>query len=303
MLLSSLNDNCNAICLFSNLFGPKTQIVVEDDGLKEDDEDWKQGCNSMLEIFGIIYLGRDDVEPQNQLGRIYMYTEYGIHDIYKVDKVDETRETIQHGDEFDIKDIKGPVPFNTECNSMEFDLFCGAYKGFVYHFFREWPFRSECEASLAKIRLNNSLDGTGEISVLMGIYAHATIADVEVRVISSDSSKVYGYVAASNNCLDVPMTTSMLFLKKKNKEIPVGTDGLVPLSRSLVAVPSESVLYLDIYLVVSGQYLSTTMRFPARKIGVTKPKNYKNVSVTVKWDALYYDSNKEEKKPDTMDLD
>lgn len=258
--------------------------------------------NSMLEIIGIIYRGRDVVEPKNQLGRISMYTPAGVLDIYNVDKVDDTRETIKHGDEFDIMDIKGPVPFANECNSLEYDLFCGAYKGHIFEFFNEWRFDDRDSAFLEKIKLK-SIDGTGDIILLMGFYAHATIADVEVRVISSDSSKVYGYVAASNNCLDVPMTTSMLFLKKKNKEIPVGTDGLVPLSRSLVAVPSESVLYLDIYLVVSGQYLSTTMRFPARKIGVTKPKNYKNVSVTVKWDALYYDSNKEEKKPDTMDLD
>ncbi|KAK1381555.1 hypothetical protein POM88_028299 [Heracleum sosnowskyi] len=257
----------------------------------------------MLEIFGIIYLGKDDIEPQNQLGRIHMYAPDGIFDIYNVDKVDETRKTIRHGDEFDMKDIKGPVPFEIECNSLDFDLFCGAYKGFVYNFFTEWRFLSNRQASLAKIRLNNSLDGTGEIAVLMGMYAHATIADVEVRVNSSDSSNVYGHVAASNNYLDVPMTTSMLFLNKDDKGIPVGNDGLVPLSRSLVAVPSESVLYLDISLVVAGQNISTTLIFPARKTGVTKPKEYKNLSVTVKWNALYYDSNKEEKKPDTMDLD
>lgn len=128
----------------------------------------------------------------------------------------------------------------------------------------------------------------------MGFYAHATIADVEVRVNRYDSPNVHGHVAASNSKLDAHMATSMLFLNKQHRGIPVGNDGLIPLSRSLVAVPFNSVLYLDISLVVDGQDLSTTMRFPAHKTGDTRPKNYENLSAKVKWKALYYD---------TVDLD
>lgn len=199
-----------------------------------------------------MYLGTDDVEPQNQLGRIYMYSPAGILDIYNVDKVNETMETIKQGDEFDIMDIKGPIPFHAECSSLRYDLFCGAYKGFVYERFSEQRYESSEEAYSEKIILG-SIDGSGDIIVLMGFYAHATIADVEVRVNSSDSSSVYGFVAASNNAFDTVTATSMLFNKKRHNGMTVGTDGLIPLSRTLVAVPFESVLYLDISLVVDGQ--------------------------------------------------
>ncbi|KAL8106452.1 hypothetical protein AgCh_030006 [Apium graveolens] len=85
--------------------------------------------------------------------------------------------------------------------------------------------------------------------------------------------------------------TSVLFLKQQQKRIIVGTDGLIPLSRSLVAVPFESDLYLDISLVVDGHTLQATMSFSARKTGVLT-KNFKNFSATVNWDALYYNSKK-----------
>lgn len=266
----------------------------EEDGLVDDDEDWilQKRWNSMLEIFAIIYLGRDDIEPRNQLGRIYMYSPVGILDIYNVDKVDETRETIKHGDEFDIMDIKGPVPYHNECSSMMFDLFRGAYKGHLYESFSKWQFISRDDAYLKKLVLD-SINGRGTIVILMGLYAHATIAHVEVRLDSTYvAPNIYGSVSASNSQLDSDMATSFLFLKQRHKGIIVGTDGLIPLSRSRVAVQFESELFLDIDLVVDGQLLHTTKSFSARKTGVYT-KNFKNLLITVKWDALYYESNKE----------
>ncbi|KAK1381521.1 hypothetical protein POM88_028265 [Heracleum sosnowskyi] len=253
--------------------------------------------NSMLEVFGILYLGRDDIEPQNQLGRITMRCPYGIlRDMYNVTTVDETRETIKFGDEFDIRDIKSPFPYLHGPSGLEFDLFGGAYKGDLIDFFEPLLFEHRDEAFLEELRLD-ARDGTGEIRVLMGFYAHATIAQVEVRITNSRGNVVYGSVAASNNIFDHDRATSMFFLKDQHQEITVETDGLIPLARSRVAVPYKSVLLLDISLHVNGQPLSANMCFPARKIGVPEPKDVGDLSITVKWNALKHDSE------DDMELD
>ncbi|KAK1381556.1 ACT domain-containing protein ACR4-like [Heracleum sosnowskyi] len=54
-----MNDDCNAICLWSSSLGPRRQIEVEDDGLEEDDEYWKKvdSANkrgSLLEVVQIL---------------------------------------------------------------------------------------------------------------------------------------------------------------------------------------------------------------------------------------------------------
>ncbi|XP_074363736.1 uncharacterized protein LOC141704389 [Apium graveolens] len=265
----------------------------DEDELEDDDEIWMQKqCNSMLEIVGIVYLGEVNVEPRNQLGRIYMASPVGILDIYNVGQVDEedTRETLQPGDEFDVKDIKGPIPFQNDCNSLDIDLFHGAFKGHIYDVFANKQFYSRDDAYLQEVKLA-STDGTGDIVLLMGFYAHATIARVEVRLKTSVAVNVHGCISASNTELDKCRATSVLFLKQQQKRIIVGTDGLIPLSRSLVAVPYDSQLFLNISLVVDGHLLEPTISFFARKTGVST-KSFQNLSVTVNWEALYYHSKK-----------
>ncbi|KAK1390355.1 hypothetical protein POM88_018533 [Heracleum sosnowskyi] len=125
----------------------------------------------------------------------------------------------------------------------------------------------------------------------MGFYAHATIARVEVRLKTSVSANLHGIVSETNTELDKAMATSMLFLKEQHKRMHVGTDGLIPLSRSRVAVPFEADLYVDISLVTDGIPLPTSMFFSARKAGVST-KCFENLLLKVNWEALCYHSKK-----------
>ncbi|KAK1351569.1 hypothetical protein POM88_054256 [Heracleum sosnowskyi] len=166
-------------------------------------------------------------------------------------KVDETRETIKHGDEFDIMDIKGPIPVHGGC--VNFDLFCGAYKGSVYGIFSDMPYYSRHEAISENISLDR-IDGTGKVVVSMMLYPHATVARVEVMLNDSVAANVYGVISAINDQLVNPSASSVLFLKEseEKRKIILGTEGLIPLSRSRVAVPVGSMLFLDFSLVVEG---------------------------------------------------
>lgn len=275
-----------------------------DESSEEDDVNWiQEQFNPMLEIFSILYLDTDVVSPQNQLGRIYMHTHVGNFDIYNVDEVDETRKTIMHKNEFDIMDIKGPIPFNEGSGGcLKFDFFRGAYRGSVYGVFRDLQFFSRHDAELKNISLDR-LDGTGKVVVFMGLYAHATVARVEIRLNASVAANVYGTVSACNTRINDLSASSFLFLKEEERKIIVGTDGLIPLSKSRVAVPVEFELCLDFSLVVDGKHLETTVNFHARKAGVST-KTFESLSVTVHWDALYYQSNNEMNEgSDTMVLD
>lgn len=51
-------------------------------------------------------------------------------------------------------DIKGPVRFHKESSSLEFDHFCGAYKGDLFEIFSEWEFEKRPEAYLTELRLD-----------------------------------------------------------------------------------------------------------------------------------------------------
>lgn len=216
-----------------------------------------------------------------------MHSPVDILDIYNVDKVDEIRETIKHGDEFDIVDIKGPVPFRNDCNALYFDLFCGSYKGYVYDIFSNMQFISRDDAYLKYIKLLDSIDGTGEVIILMGVLrsCHYSTSGGQVKHLCGK----YSWNCFCNTELDGPEATNILFLKQQQKGISLGTDGLDTLSRSRVAVPFESDLYLDISLVVDGHPLQTTMCFSARNVGVSTGY-FENLSVTVNWEALYYHS-------------
>lgn len=276
------------------------QITFSSDIEEEADEQWKTtwDFNSMLEVYGILYLGRDDVEPRNQLGRIYMTYPYGIRHMYNVTEVDETRETLTTGDEFDIMDIKSPFPYLHECTNLYFDLFGGAYKGNLAPVFTEGLFDERDDSYFRELTLE-SKDGTGQIILLMGFYAHATIAKVELRLINSPGKVVCGTVAASDLLFDKDLTTSVLFLKDQHQGIAVGPDGLIPLARSRVAVQYDSTLCLDICLQVDGQTFLTTLDFPAHKIGVHNIilKYFEHLEVTVKWNALKHDSEDDDDDP------
>lgn len=137
------------------------------------------------------------------------------------------------------------------------------------------------------------MDNTGEIVFLMGFYAHATVAKVKVTLlanVSNNSASDVWAVSASNMRLDTRMATSILFVMEDRRLISAWTDDVVPLVRSRVAVPFDSYLFIDIAPHVDEIYHTTSMIFPAQKIGGTTEEIKIRFS-RWKWHGMYSKSS------------
>lgn len=80
----------------------------------------------------------------------------------------------------------------------------------------------------------------------------------------------------------------MLFEKKQGNQILLQPHGVIPLSKSCVAVPLCSKLYVDVALNVNAMDLRVSMSFDAHTKGVfaqpTQPSNDSKIQVIVTWD-------------------
>ncbi|KAK1394963.1 Suppressor of auxin resistance 3 [Heracleum sosnowskyi] len=258
---------------------------------KQPDTIKKKRCGfSLMEVFNIRYLGRDKVYPEEQHGTITIICDSGFHFqyLYNVPDVDLGKPSIKYKDDIPIT-VKGPTTFFQDA-LIKFDLFSGAYKGTIevnwhsYMLSRAPVFFEE--------RKIQSRDGTGAIAVLMGQFSNATIATLEVRVLNrSAATNVYGIVVANNSKLDRANCTSVLFVRKDDYKVLVGPDGVIPLSKSCVGVPLESVLYVDFSLHVDGHLCTGTVTFDAETIGVREGCERENdpmIQVKVNWNGTRY---------------
>ncbi|KAL8133461.1 hypothetical protein AgCh_008787 [Apium graveolens] len=163
------------------------------------------------------YVGNEEkyvVMPHQQKGFIKIRSDRGVQSVYEYDGSDKNREPITHGDELDIK-LKGPTFCYSKHIYMEYDFFCGDYKD------RKcigWRPRGNAAFS-AQLRLE-SKDCGREIVIILGCFANATVATVEVTLSGiSVASKIYGVVATNNSKLDTPNCTSLLFVKKPHNVV------------------------------------------------------------------------------------
>ncbi|KAK1356574.1 hypothetical protein POM88_049830 [Heracleum sosnowskyi] len=214
----------------------------------------------LLDVFNIVYLGVDEIVPEKQLGTIKLLCSGGFQYLYKVEDVDIKRPSIKYGDSIPVS-VKGPsVPF-FDYVFIEFDLFCGAYKGKKH---LQWdPLPHEVSV---KSLFFTSNDGTGQILVHIGAYANATVASLEVKL--SAATNVCGVVFSSNSDLELAHCANVLFMEKSDNELIVAQDGLIPLARSFVGVPLHSKLYVEVSLSVDGHQLTGVFSFDPLKDGV-----------------------------------
>lgn len=240
----------------------------------------------LMEVFNLIYLSHDELEPEKQCGTIKMISDGGVQFLYNVQDIDMSKPTIKYGDDI-LVTVKGPT-CSFMCLDMQFDMFSGAYKDSIEV---EWDSNeSVADDVLFEERRIVSRDGTGEICVMVGLFFDATVACLGVKLVdNSSATNVYGVILASNSKLDIPKCTSVLFEKKPDNVIQVGDDGLIPLSKSRVGVPMNSVLYVDISLNVNGVNYTASSSFDAKKTGefseVYSSENRVVFQVQVTWDA------------------
>lgn len=200
-------------------------------------------------MFNVIYLGRGEINPEKQIGTIKVDDGTTSHYLYKVNDVDTSRPTIQPGDELvltgpNVRSISSNGPLE-----IDFDMFCGDYKDSICYECYPWNQRLRNKPIEKRII---SKDGTGEILVLYSLFSNSVEAHLKIELLTNDNSaaaNLHGVIAANISDIDRPAFSSMIFLKKPGYGINVGRGDQIPLSRSIVAVPYESVLFLDFHLV------------------------------------------------------
>ncbi|KAK1381877.1 hypothetical protein POM88_019612 [Heracleum sosnowskyi] len=210
------------------------------------------------------YFGNDIVLPEKQLGTIKLKTGRGIQYLYKVDHADTRMPSIKYGDTIPLT-IKGPTLTFDDLVYLDFDLFCGAFKG--TQDLKEWePY--EREVSRERV-LFQSVDGTGWVVVNIGRSTGALITNVKLSLINNPTAaNVSGVVFAANSELDIPDCRSVLFLKNPGNEIKVGPDGVIPLSKSFVGVPVDCQLSVRVSLIINGDPHTSVLKFDPIDEGV-----------------------------------
>ncbi|XP_074373344.1 uncharacterized protein LOC141713705 isoform X2 [Apium graveolens] len=249
-----------------------------------------------MEVFNMVYLGAKNVQAMDQHGFITLISDKGSQFLYSIreEHVDATQPAIRFKDDICVT-VNGPTCYFKNLR-MEFDLFSHAYKDTLNIRWMPEDYEDCCdteallehlpEVDLLEKRVQ-SRDGTREISILMGLFLNATVANVKVKLLGNFVGlDVYGVVAASNSKVDDCKGTSVLFARKANREISLGADGLIPLSQSRVAVPLNSVLSVEISLHVNGECYRASVPVRAKYSGTSHEKDSESVfEVSVEWDA------------------
>lgn len=129
----------------------------------------------------------------------------------------------------------------------------------------------------------------GSVTVNYVVFRKAVGATVEVTLVNrggENSAHVYGLLTARNGNL---MNESVLFRKKSDEHVDVRPEQPIPLSRSVVAVPSNSSLIVRADLMDhdgDGEIAKGTAEFPAQYSG-TSQKNifgqHGEIRVKVSW--------------------
>ncbi|XP_074347638.1 uncharacterized protein LOC141686504 [Apium graveolens] len=226
----------------------------------------------LAEVFKVVYHGHEELTPHRQIGTIKVNDELNEHYLYKVGRTDKRKPSIRHMDEVMLTGPRISSISTENSLTIDVDLFRGAYKDTFY--IKDILNDDSVKICYPLQRRIISKDGRGEIVILYAIYDNAIEAQLEIKLLADDNFtlEVYGVVAASTTKLDSFEHISMLFLKKPDDKIKVRRRRLLPLSRSIVAVPLETELIVDIHLLTGDEnhIFEGTVKFKAERGGTRR---------------------------------
>lgn len=207
------------------------------------------------------YLGSSLVKPKDQIGTICIEANNTLYYLYYETEVDEGKPSIKHGDQLCIEDV-GPIyPFTSL--DLNYDLFSGKFKG-TEDVVAYYPNSGNW---LENPILRSPDSYMGHISILLGCFPNATVANIKVMLLSLSpdaTATVRGLVKTTNSKFDHLACTSYLFSQNSDTAIEVRRNGLIPLSKSRVGVPLDSELYVDISLFCDGRHYKGTVSFTSK---------------------------------------
>lgn len=203
----------------------------------------------------------------------------------KIEDIDMTKASLVHKDDIAVS-VKAPTcSFTKLC--MIFYLSSGDYKGDIKLNVEEFIKRCNGQVLCMEKRII-SRDCNGEIVVRMGLFANSTVTRLNITLRNQAvDTDVYGVVVASNSKLEyAPKFGSVLFVRTERHSVKVGENGVIPLSKSLVGVPLDSFLHVDISLFINGFHTPVGVKFKADTAGkATEFCSGTPVQVNVEWDA------------------
>lgn len=155
--------------------------------------------------------------------------------------------------------------------SLKFCMFRDVYQDVDF----EFPDRlSDLSAPLEETVYSH--DGFKYLTVFYAIFNNAVEAHVKVTLTKiTDPFDLYGLVAARTSAIEYPAYSSLIFCKQHGKEIHMcnGDNVIIPLSRSIVAVPLDDQLILEFSLQEEGEenikMVEDFLIFQARKDGTS----------------------------------
>ncbi|XP_017220477.1 uncharacterized protein LOC108197382 [Daucus carota subsp. sativus] len=224
----------------------------------------------LADVFNVLYRGCDMIMPEKQIGTIKVSDDQNDHYLYKVVDADMTKSSLQQIDELMLNGPEISSISAEDSLKIDVDLFCGAFKDTLY--IDDCPSDDSIETDSPLEMKIVSEDGKGEIYLLYAIFDNAVEAHLEVKLFAT--FEVYGCIAASTSKIEVPGYAHMLFLERpysKTKAGPLNPPNLLLHSKSVVAVPLESELLVDIHLMRGDEIdiHEGTVSFVAKRTGIS----------------------------------
>lgn len=223
----------------------------------------------LMEVFKVVYHNRFESKPNRQFGTIKIDDGVNCQYLYKVNRMYKHKPLVQHMDELVLTGPRNASISANKSITIDVNLFGGTYKDSFYI-----STNDTLEICSPLERRIISKDGRGEIIVLYAIFNNATQAHVEVRFLAHDdfTTEIYGVVAASTSKIESSEHTSLLFAKKPSDKIKVQHCKLLPLSRSIIAVPLNSKLNLAIRMMIGDDtnLFEKIVTFQAERTGTHK---------------------------------
>lgn len=254
-----------------------------------------------MEVFNIVYYGQDKLKPKDQVGTIKVVNEYEQeYCLYKfVEEHDENLPSIGNNEQLVIT---GPTDASIPSDvafSLNVNLSDGVYKASISCNALD----DSCDSDYREISIESE-DGSGELSILYAQFASAVEARVKLELCPPTNSSVsshgnvYGLVAARTSAFQHPMFTSVLFSTRQSHKRTVLTHGEIPLSRSVVAVPTDSKLCLCINMYINDVNVSAVVdlhpkssgRCDSQYLPLGGGEEEGGIKVTVTWMGGYVSS-------------
>lgn len=251
----------------------------------------------LAEVFALTINNIDNENPGDLYGTVKVTDALMSQYIYN--RVRENSESIRPGENAlltgpDVQAISASDSFTIEVALMDKDADLSPDDP-ISHGHIAWNVNSP--TNNYDVPISKKINGQyGSATVVYAVLGNAVQATVQVTLIDADGenpAEVFGLLTATNSKFSGDFE-SVLFKRNSAAYASVGPGQLIPLSRSIVAVPLDSNLIVGAdlldydFLSANDEIAKGTANFPARLSGTSQLNisgKYGQIQVKVTWTA------------------